>query len=76
MKEGRIEIQDTPGRESVEEILERAMEAFWAEVADSSLAEYGDVPPDAARAFEHACRRAVCRWLYDNDPRYRDLFPE
>jgi hypothetical protein len=53
----------------IQEVAERAQEAFWAHVAG----EYpeittGDFPPGATAAFDEACRDAVRVWVEGNAP--------
>lgn len=54
--------------------IERASEAFWAEIAKAyPLVKSGDFPPEADFAFENAQVAAVETWLWANLPSEDDL---
>lgn len=54
----------------IRKIADEAQEIFWEALA-KSLPECrsGDFPPDAAAAFEKACREAAATWFDANKPR-------
>lgn len=61
---------ETQPREVTDAVLNRCLQAFWAEVAASYPdINTGDHPFDTGDAHDIAARMAIDRWLYVNTPR-------
>ena len=51
----------------MDEIIERAQNAFWNVIAIAHPeVTSGDFPPDAALAFDKACKEAVRVWMKED----------
>jgi len=54
---------------NMDDVVSRALEAFWQEVADSyPQAKTGDLPPDVHASFDQTAEAAVEVWVSANVP--------
>ncbi len=58
-------------KNQVEEVAEKAQQAFWAEVAKNfPEISTGDMPIQAVFQFNQQCEEAVAIWVKSNHPSY------
>jgi len=53
-------------KQEMNQVVEAAQMAFWAEVAKNFDFTTGDFPPEAQLAFDEACKQAVKVWVQSN----------